>query len=195
MWKIILIGSSHNTLGSLCFATDEDVCAVENCCNTLSKCVYNLHEEIFCLIEYYVWYILHLIFFFYIYCLYAKDFYYINKCIFLASIDWGELRTQTHIQEELLILPEHLSSPPVFIGVRVTRSLVLCMFCISLFFCSFSFGHCVVCTSSIYGFWLSLWHLFSKTFNTVYDPQNESQKFWPTRTPQNPGVGSGVPEG
>jgi hypothetical protein len=114
---------------------------IENCCNTLSKCVYNLHEEIFCLIEYYVWYILHLIFFFYIYCLYAKDFYYINKCIFLAShrivinifmhvqfIDWGELRTQTHIQEELLILPEHLSSPPVFIGVRVTRSLVLCMF-------------------------------------------------------------------
>ena len=66
---------------SLCFATDED----EHFCNTLSKCVYNLHEEIFCLIEYYVWYILHLIFFFYIYCLYAKDFYYINKCIFLAS--------------------------------------------------------------------------------------------------------------
>ena len=37
-------------LGSLCFATDEDDCAVENFCNTLFKCVYNLHEEIFCLI-------------------------------------------------------------------------------------------------------------------------------------------------
>jgi hypothetical protein len=31
-------------------------------------------------------------------------------------------------------LPEYLSSPPVFSGVRVTRSLVLCvMFCRSLF--------------------------------------------------------------
>jgi hypothetical protein len=28
-----------------------------------------------------------------------------------------------------------------------------------LSFCIFSFGHCVVCSSSIYGFWLSLWYL------------------------------------
>ena len=28
-----------------------------------------------------------------------------------------------------------------------------------LFFCTFSFGHCVVCPSSIYGFWLLLWYL------------------------------------
>ena len=38
------------SLSSLCFATDEDICAVENFCNTLFKCIYNLHEEIFCLI-------------------------------------------------------------------------------------------------------------------------------------------------
>jgi ABC-type bacteriocin/lantibiotic exporter with double-glycine peptidase domain len=25
--------------------------------------------------------------------------------------------------------------------------------------CTFSFGHCVVCSSSIYGFWLLLWYL------------------------------------
>ena len=25
-------------------------------------------------------------------------------------------------------------------------------------FCSFSFGHCVVCSSSIYGFWLPIWY-------------------------------------
>jgi len=47
-----------------------------------------------------------------------------------------------------------------FSGVRVTRSLVLCVCfvdrCVS--FCTFSFGHCVVC-SSIYGFWLPLWYL------------------------------------
>jgi hypothetical protein len=121
------------------------------------------------------------------------------------------------VEQELLTLPEHLSSPSVFSGVRVTRSLVLyvcfvdcclsfctffwslcCLFffdiwipitplvysnssypgfsgvrvtwslvlgvfecfvdcCLS--FCPFSFGHCVVCPSLIYGFWLPLWHL------------------------------------
>jgi hypothetical protein len=28
-----------------------------------------------------------------------------------------------------------------------------------LSFCTFSFGHCVVCSSSLYGFWLPLWYL------------------------------------
>jgi hypothetical protein len=41
---------------------------------------------------------------------------------------------------KLLTLQEHLNSPPVFSGVRVTRSLVLCvMFCISLFVLFFYF--------------------------------------------------------
>jgi hypothetical protein len=31
------------------------------------------------------------------------------------------------VEQELLTLPKHLSSPPVFSGVRVTRSLVLCV--------------------------------------------------------------------
>ena len=85
------------------------------------------------------------------------------------------------MEQELPTLPEHPSSPPVFSGVRVTRSLVLCVccgirvtrslvlcvccgirvtrslvLCVRLVnrrfsFCPFSFGHCVVC-SSIYGF-------------------------------------------
>jgi hypothetical protein len=36
----------------------------------------------------------------------------------------------------------------------------MCIFvdrCLS--FCTFSFGHCVVCSSSIYRFWLPLWYL------------------------------------
>ena len=57
----------------------------------------------------------------------------------------------------LLTLLVHLSSPPVFSGVR---SLVVCAcfvdLCLS--FCTFSFGHCVVCSSSIYGFWLPFWY-------------------------------------
>ena len=50
---------------------------------------------------------------------------------------------------------------PVFSGVRVTRSLVLygCFVDRCLSFCTFSFGHCVVCSSSIYGFSLPLWYL------------------------------------
>ena len=63
------------------------------------------------------------------------------------------------VNQELLILTEHLSSPPVRSGVRVTRSLVLCaMFCRSfIFFCLF-FRLAIVLSvqSSIYGFWLLL---------------------------------------
>ena len=65
------------------------------------------------------------------------------------------------VEQELLTLPELMSSPPVLSGVRVSPSLVLCVCfvdrCLSL--CTLSFGHCVVCYSSIYGFWLPLWYL------------------------------------
>jgi hypothetical protein len=56
--------------------------------------------------------------------------------------------------QKLLTLPGHLSSPPVFNGVRVTRSLVLCVCFVDrcLSFCPFSFSLCVVCPPSIYGF-------------------------------------------
>jgi hypothetical protein len=65
------------------------------------------------------------------------------------------------VERELLTLPEHLSSPPVYIGVRVTRSFVLyvCFVGRCLSFWTFYFGHCVVCSSSIYGLWLPLWYL------------------------------------
>jgi hypothetical protein len=48
------------------------------------------------------------------------------------------------------------------IGVRVTRSLVLCVCFVDrcLSFCTFSFGDCVVCPSSIYGFWLPPFGIF-----------------------------------
>jgi len=76
-------------------------------------------------------------------------------------------RRVSPVEQELLTLPEHLSSPPVFSGVRVTRSLVLCVYIVDrcLSFCTFCFGHCVVCSSSIYGFWLSLWYLQTLKFN------------------------------
>jgi hypothetical protein len=39
--------------------------------------------------------------------------------------------------------------------------IVLCVYFVDrcLSFCTFSLGHCVVCSSSIYGFWLHLWYL------------------------------------
>jgi hypothetical protein len=42
---------------------------------------------------------------------------------------------------------------PVFSGVRVARSLAFCVRLVDrcLSFCTFSFGHCIVCSSSIYG--------------------------------------------
>jgi hypothetical protein len=65
------------------------------------------------------------------------------------------------VEQKLLTLPEHLSLPPVLSGFRVARSLVLyvCFVDHCLSFCTFPFGHCVVCSSSIYGFWLPLWYL------------------------------------
>jgi hypothetical protein len=71
-----------------------------------------------------------------------------------------------HVKQELPTLPENLSSPPVFSGVHVTRSLVLyvCFVDRCLSFCSFSFGHCIVCSSLIYGFWLPPFGIFNLFF-------------------------------
>ena len=65
------------------------------------------------------------------------------------------------VEQELLTFPKHLSSSPVFSEIRVPPSLVLyvCFVDRCLSFCTFSFVHCVVCSSSIYGFWLPLWYL------------------------------------
>ena len=83
------------------------------------------------------------------------------KCLLLNQTNLRLTRRVSLVEKELLTLPEHLSSsPPVFGGVRVTRSLVLyvCLVDRCLSFCTFSFGHCVVCSSSIYEFWLPLWY-------------------------------------
>jgi hypothetical protein len=70
------------------------------------------------------------------------------------------------VEQELPTLPEHLSSPPVFSGIHVTRSLVLyvCFVDRCLFFCTFSFGHCIgykpgdkSVTGTIYLIWEISW--------------------------------------
>jgi hypothetical protein len=59
------------------------------------------------------------------------------------------IRRVSLVEQELLILPKHLSSPSVLSEVRVTQSLVLCVSFVDrcLFFCTFSFGHCFVSSS------------------------------------------------
>ena len=66
------------------------------------------------------------------------------------------IRRVSHEEEKLLTLQEHLPSPSVFNGVRITRYLVfyvvVCtsVFVLLTFFCC----HCVVCSSSLYALWL-----------------------------------------
>jgi hypothetical protein len=72
----------------------------------------------------------------------------------LSILDCPSTRRVSLVDQEILIFPEHLSSPSVFSGVRVTRFLVIyvCFVDRCLSICTFSFGHCVVGSSSMYGF-------------------------------------------
>jgi hypothetical protein len=87
--------------------------------------------------------------------------------IFITGFVTRLTRRVPLVEQELLTLSEHMSSPPVFSGVRVTRSLVVyvCFVDRCLSFCTFSFGQCVFCSSLIYGFRLPLWYL--QTFRKI----------------------------
>ena len=57
-----------------------------------------------------------------------------NLILLLQECFYRVTRRVSLVEQELLTLPEHLSSPSIFSGVRITRSLVLCvMFCRLLF--------------------------------------------------------------
>ena len=108
-------------------------------------------------------------------------FYEENTMVITTRNKWNEYtgfvtrltRRESLMEQELPTLPEHLSSSPDFSRVRITRSLVVyvCFVDRCLFFCTFSFGHCVVCSSSIFGFWLHLWYLQTRLIE-----QNEHHK-------------------
>ena len=72
-------------------------------------------------------------------------------CLIIGFVTRLPRRVQL-VEQELLTLPEHLSSPPVFSGVRFTRCLVLCVCFVDrcLSFCPISFSHYIICPSSIY---------------------------------------------
>ena len=72
----------------------------------------------------------------------------------ICLVYWSLIRRVQLVDQELLTLPEHLSPSRAFSGARVTPSLVLrvCFVDRCLSICPFSFGHCVVCSSSTYRF-------------------------------------------
>jgi hypothetical protein len=78
--------------------------------------------------------------------------------------DWTTWTLIEHMSSTLTehtssTLTEHMRSPPVFSGVRFTRSLVLCIIFVDRCMSFCLFGHCMVCPSLIYGFRLPLWYL------------------------------------
>ena len=76
----------------------------------------------------------------------------------MQSIGWFTRRVPP-VEQEMLTLPEHLSSPPVLVG-SVLFNLLFSVWCFvdyCLSFYPFSVVHCVFC-SSIYELWLPLWY-------------------------------------
>jgi hypothetical protein len=75
---------------------------------------------------------------------------------------WGR-----HGRDHAVVGFTNIHTIKVFSGVRVTRSLVLCVMSVDrcLSFCPLSFHLCVVCPS-IYRLWLPLWYL--QTLLSIY---------------------------
>jgi hypothetical protein len=93
---------------------------------------------------------------------------YLLKCLYRTT------KVRRHVFVKVPV-PSHESDTSC-ICVRgidfATLCLVLCVCFVDpcLSFCTFSFGHCVVCSSSIYGFWLPLriFKLFLVCFYYIY---------------------------
>ena len=87
----------------------------------------------------------------------TADMFCLQSCPFLIHdlyffVTMSKLRVPL-MEQQRFTLPEHMNSPLFFRGWRwsIFRFMDLC-----LFFVNF---HCVVCSSSTYGFWLLFWNL------------------------------------
>jgi hypothetical protein len=70
----------------------------------------------------------------------------------LVSFQCRLTRQVSHVEQEPLTLPEHMGSTPGFNGFNVARFLAFCVMFCKVVVCPFSFGHCIVCTTSLDGF-------------------------------------------
>ena len=89
-------------------------------------------------------------------CLYFKVYLSENVC--LRNRNMIRNKNVPLVEQILPTLPGHTSSPHRFKwGSCYSIVCLMCMLCRSLLsFCTFSLGHCVVCSSSTYRFWLPL---------------------------------------
>jgi hypothetical protein len=77
---------------------------------------------------------------------------------------WIRMKLQVQVvEQELLTLPEHLSSSPVFSGVRATRSLVLCVCFVDRFLSFFFWPLCCL----FFDLWIVITPLVSS--NSSYE--------------------------
>jgi hypothetical protein len=60
------------------------------------------------------------------------------------------------VEQELLTLPEHLASPLIYSGVRVIRSLVLCVMFCRLLFVLLSFSLWPLCCLFFFDLWIRI---------------------------------------
>jgi hypothetical protein len=109
------------------------------------------------------------------------DLLHLSIAIQFFPYSWLIFRYLTIVKRRTLLLTslEYLNSSPEFSAVCVAHFLVFCAeFCFLLLVClaialsvrlwfmvfdypfwhRLTFGHCSVCPSLIYGFWLSLWY-------------------------------------
>ena len=75
----------------------------------------------------------------------------LKKDVFKLCLEYT-WRTQGN--NESLVQPHFVMSE-----IKLKDVLCVCFVDRCLSFCTFSFRHCVVCSSSIYGFWVPLWYL------------------------------------
>jgi hypothetical protein len=89
--------------------------------------------------------------------------YFVPHSWFIIGVVTWVTRQMPLAEQELLTLPEYLGSFPVCSRACFALSWVFCVvYCrslLGLFIFFFYFDHCVVRSSSIYGFWLPLWYL------------------------------------
>ena len=83
------------------------------------------------------------------------DFHYIRWCLYRLSVT----RQVLLVKQEVLTLPEHMSSPRFILGWSFF-SFLCSVLCTIVF--PFSFCHCIICPYSINDSWLPLWffHIF-----------------------------------
>ena len=79
--------------------------------------------------------------------------------------------------ETVMILKE-IASDSIFCCKQSLALNEICFVGRCLSFFMFSFGHCVFCSSSIYGFWLPLWYLQTLLIFTIYCTQNSQLYFF-----------------